>query len=74
MNLRSYAPVDEEDSYRFVKCTLLKVFNSDKELKITCKRIFGGQYMNVQHIKISPNNNLVAVIYLIYQQRFEGVF
>ena len=71
MNLRSHAPVDEGNSI-FVESTMLKVFNSDKEKEITCKKIFGGQRINsVRHIKISPNNNLVAVIYLIYQHRFE---
>ena len=71
MNLRSHGPVYEKNSFRFVKSTMLKIFNSDQELKITCKNLFGGQFMDVEHIKISPNNNLVAVIYSIYQQRFE---
>ena len=30
MNLRSHGSDDEEDSYRFVKSTMLKVFNSEK--------------------------------------------
>eukprot|EP00111_Clytia_hemisphaerica_P007878 TCONS_00022885-protein len=71
MNLRSHGPIDEDDTFCFVQSTMLKIFNSKKENKVTCKNIFGGQYMDVQHIKISTNNNLVAVIYVSYRQRVE---
>eukprot|EP00111_Clytia_hemisphaerica_P007871 TCONS_00022865-protein len=69
-NLQSHGAQDQRQCFQFIYKTMLKVFNRDK--KGVCKNdLFDGERLDVKHVKISPNNNFVAVIYLTDDSSFE---
>jgi len=68
-----YGPDDDDESpSRFGYKTMLKVFNNDKETnEVSINDIFAGQYRDIENVQLSPNNNLIALIYFIDNQHFE---